>query len=534
MYEKESNRLRPSKFYCPQSISKSTTITADNTPGEPSAPSAALGSSITVGKVGRIEKITTIEQSGSPQVLKSLELLPDDGYIYPASEELVSSAAVPASRSPINGNGQVVTFTNVDACNAVKITRQGMSTEDEQVKVASQLIPTEFLDSEKTDVLIETTLGSSGPPANPNASNKEQVKIRKKGVVETRETTTQTGETKTLIGSAYLPDDGISYPTEKSILLTSEMPVIPPSIQTDGTIETFEPNGTSHVIKTKRVVESPLPGKTKKVSKLAPEKFFKEQRSTQTDTVTFGVSSDAPDPVAADKKSTQIEQRGKIRRQRVIEQIGDLAPIKGTTFDERTGESFNETQEVVANTDVNPESVTAGGDLVSYDGLDANWSIKTQRKLVSTLRKSWSEVINYEWPAVLTSLDFVTWTSKRRGATIYPIPRYKEAYSGPQLVQVEQWWQKDQPTHVVPVSMVAEGIQFWSPLLKISIPPCLHPTFTLFCNIGSDDPDWEAQNFSQTFPATNLPDWPNQIIWTESKPYLGGFLMHRYTLNRPE
>lgn len=662
-YEKTADRLKPDKFFCPKAVTQSTEITSDNTPGEPSAPTAAAGQSVTVAKVGRIKKVTTTTQSGDPSILRGTDLLADDGYIYPQTQQLVSAADAATNRLPINEDGTVTSFENIDACHAVQVTRQGLSTEDEHVKaasqlipsefldsdrthvlvetnlgtagppatpaaavkesikvrkkgvvevketttqvgatkilkgtsflsddgktyitekeilpssltpivsskvnpdgtvdtyepnganfvvktkqvavspedervrVASQLVPTEFLDSEKTDVLIETTLGNAGSPTAPTAASKESVKIRKKGVVEIKETTTQVGDLKVLKGTSYLPEDGKTYVTEKELLPAAQVPVTSGSIQSDGSLETYEPSGANHVIKTKRVVESTEPGKTKKVSQLAPEKFFKDQKTLRTETTTLNVAGEAPDPTPSEKRSTEVEQRGKIRRERTIEQLGDFSPVKSSSFDERTGESFLETEEIVDSSLVIPTGVNASGELISFDGIDAKWSAKRKRQLVSTLEKSWTEVINYEWPPVLIDLAFVTWARKGgAGSVTYPIPRYRQGFTGPQAVQVQQWWQKAQPTPIVPVSMIAEGIQFWSPLYKISIPPCLHSTIALSCNIGSSDPEWAAQSFTQTFPATNVTDWPAQIIWTESKPYLGGFLMHRYTIDRP-
>jgi hypothetical protein len=149
------------------------------------------------------------------------------------------------------------------------------------------------------------------------------------------------------------------------------------------------------------------------------------------------------------------------------------------------------------------------------------------------MEMQWTDVITYEWPPVLTALDFVTWTRKDGRTVIQPIVRYKQGFSEPQTVRVRQWWQKNQPPVIVPVSMISEGIQFWCPLYNISIPPCLHSTVVLRCNIGSSDPDWAPQSFVQSFPATNVTDWPESIVWTESKPYLGGYLIFEYTLNRP-
>jgi hypothetical protein len=532
-WEKTTDRRRPAQFFCPKDTSESVVTTSDNAPGEPSAPTATDGQSVTVGKVGRIQKVTTITQGGNAQVLRGTDLMSEDGYIYPESQTLISPAAVPATRLAIGNDGRAVTYKNLDACNAVRIEGQGVSLEPETIKQAAKLFPQKFLDSEKVSITTTTSI-SSGEAEEASPDGKQSVEVRKKGLIHTKKVLTQTGEPKILKSLDFLEDDGNTYVSEQEALASGSLPVTPPTIQADGTIETYDAVDANTIIRAKRQGISILPGTTKEASRLVPERFIKDQKLTTTDEVECNVTGDPPNPNPVSKQSVRITQKGKIRRKRTVDQTGDTSPIIGTTFDERTGESFEETEEIVDNAQVVPAAVSASGELVSFDGIDARWSAKRRRQIVSTLEKTWTEVINYEWPPVLLSLDFVTWERKGgAGSVVYPLPRYKQGFTGPQAVQVRQWWQKAQPTPIIPISMIAEGIQFWSPLYKISIPPCLHFTIPLRCNIGSSDPDWEPQNFTQTFPATNVTDWPAQIVWTESKPYLGGFLMHRYTLNRP-
>jgi len=532
-HEISIDRRRPQQFFCPQQTVTATVTTTNNTPGEPSAPTADIGQQVEVVKVGRIQKVTTTTQSGAPLPLKGTDFLADDGYIYPETTEIVSSAAVPSVSLPIGADGRIVTFQKLDACNSTKTTSQGISIRPEYIKSVSKLVPQEFLDSEKVSTVIETKTGAEGEPTQPIALAKQAIKVRKKGVVETKETTTQQGESKILKGLSYLPDDGSTYASEREILDATALPPVAPTIQPDGTIETYEARDANFVIRQKRQAESLLPGVTKKASRLIPEKFLTDKKTLQTDQVETGVIGDPPEPVAAEKKSVEIEQRGKIRRRRTIEQLGNAAPVRSTSFDERTGESFLETEEVVSQSAVTPTPISASGEITSFDGIDANQSVKRRRKLVSTMEMQWTDVITYEWPPVLTALDFVTWTRKDGRTVIQPIVRYKQGFSEPQTVRVRQWWQKNQPQVIVPVSMISEGIQFWCPLYNISIPPCLHSTVVLRCNIGSSDPDWAPQSFVQSFPATNVTDWPESIVWTESKPYLGGYLIFEYTLNRP-
>ena len=532
MWEKESNRLRPDKYYCPKQIRKNTTITANNTPGEPSDPTAALGSSVTIGKVGRIEKVTTVEQTGSPQVLKSLELLPDDGYIYPASEELVSAAAVPSVRSYINGEGQAITFNNIEACNAAKLTRQAVSLEDAYLKSVQRFVPDKFILDASTKTLEETETGVSGEPGTPVAENRTRITVKQKGVIRSTETVEQLGTLTDLKGLSTL-DDGFAYPFTQKVVALSAVPALRQGIAVDGTIKEHTPVDANWAVEETKQAVSLEPEYQKQSSRMAPDRFLAINQKSTTETTTTGVLTVPSNPSVPLQSETTVVQKGRIRKTSTTEQLGSLQPIYGTSVDKRTGETFIETTEVVPASTVIASEIASDGTVVIYEPVDANWSLKITRRAASTLTKTWTTDIDYEWPTVLLGISFKVWAHKSGGSAVYPVPRYKKGFYEPQTATVTQYWQKAQPVIVPRPLMVAEGFTYRCPQYSISVPACLHQTIVLSCFIGSSDPDWESASDTETFAATRYTDWPENLFWRLAEPYLGGFLVTEYTLPRP-
>lgn len=215
-------------------------------------------------------------------------------------------------------------------------------------------------------------------------------------------------------------------------------------------------------------------------------------------------------------------------------QSGSPGTLAGTDFDERTGKTLAVTQEVVAKAAVATTTIGADGTVVSYRPIDACWATKITQGVVATDTMTYYDVVNYEWPPVLQSINLVEWTARNgRGSVIYPDVAFKKGFSGPQIATVEQFWQKAAYTPTTPIQLIEEAMQFQSPLFSISIPPCLHTETTFYCNIGTSDPEWEPQSYSKTFAATNYTDWPESITWEAVQPYRGGYLVTSYTLDRP-
>jgi len=147
----------------------------------------------------------------------------------------------------------------------------------------------------------------------------------------------------------------------------------------------------------------------------------------------------------------------------------------------------------------------------------------------------WDEIINYEWPTVLTDIDLKGWKSRATGEYVY-YPRYyfKQGFSGPQKATKKRYWQKAKPIVVAPPKLIPEGVSFRSPLFTVEVPPCLHAEFTLNSNNSTTDPEWEYTLDSKTFKATTPPDWPAEIKWVESEPHKGGYIVTETTIKKPE
>ena len=534
IWEKGSDRLRPSKFYCPQDIVTSTVITANNTPGEPSAPGAGSGQSITVAQVGRIRRVKTTSQTGTPKVLKSLDLLPDDGVTYPKTEELVTLASVPEVVGNIDANGKVIEYQPLDGCDASKVTRQAVSLKNAHVKSVERLVPERFLADKSTRTVEVTQAGVETEPDQPTAVSKKRITVRQKGFVRKTETVEQIGTETPLPGLGLNASDGKLYVSKTEVVPRAAVPLTNGTISTDGTTIEYTPIDADWAQKTTATAVSIEPENRKRTSKLPPDRFYRDNQVASIELVSTGVTSPIVMPTVALGTDVDITQKGAIRTTRTITPPGPLAANKGSSFDERTGETFVESIEVVPIESVVPTFVGADGTLVSFQPLDANWSIKRTSRVASTLTRSWTEITNYEWPAVLTSLNLKVFNAKNgRGSVIYVSDKYKQGFNGPQQMQVSQYWQKDEPTVILPVNLVAEGFDYQSPLFNVRVPPCLHGGYIMRCLIGSSDPDWEAALDVEYFPPTTYTDWPAQVFWRESQPRYGGYLVTEYTINRP-
>jgi hypothetical protein len=533
-WEKGSDRRRPTKYFCPQDTITATVITTNNEVGEPSAPGASSGQSITVGKVGKIQKVTTTTQGGNPQVLKSLNYMADDGKVYPQTDELVTLASVPTTAGMIDSNGRVIEYNDIDGCDASKVTRQAVSLENAHVKSVERLAPARFLTDQSQKVITVTQTGVTTEPDQPTAEDRKRIKVEQKGAIRTTETIEQIGTLTPLPGLDFKADDGTLYPTTTETVPRASVPLAPSQIATDGTIIEFNADDANWATKTTRKAVSTEPETTAAVDRMIPESFLRDQATTRVEQVNPGVIGPITPPPAEDYKSKKVTRKGAMETLETISQTGTPEAKRGTSFDQRTGEAFPITQEVVPATTAVPTPIRADGTIDEFDPLNVHWSIKTQRKLVSTLTRTWTEIIDYEWPPVLLGITFKIWQGKNgRGDVVYPIPRWKAGFRSPQAVQVNQYWQLTQPVVIPTPQLVTDGFRYQCPLYSITIPPCLHTTQVLSCTISSSDPDWESQTDSEVFPATPYTDWPDEVFWRENKPYLGGYLVTEYTLQKP-
>lgn len=534
IYRTSVDRLRPDKFFCPQSKTTNTVVVPNATEGAPSTPTPSAGSAVEIEKNGRVQRTTTVTQSGSPLALNGTDLNSDDGLTYPTIQELVLRADVPTSGTSVDAAGRVVEYDPVDACNAVKVTRQAVSLEDRFLKTASKMRPDKFILGGLMKSVTETETGVTSEPDQPSAVTATAVTVDQKGAIRTTKTDTQLGDLKTLPGTDLSNDDGYLYPVTQEVVDLTSVPLIRQSIQTDGRFVSYSPVDANFAIKTTGQAVSLEPAYSLETNKLAPEKFFRTLQKTMTTTTQSGVITPPSSPTSALFASQAVEQKGAVRKIVSVSQTTSPSPLKGTNLEPRVGVGYVETTEIVSSDTVVQTGVQSDGTLITFSPVDANFSTKTTTRIASTEVRTWTEVVNYEWPNVLLGISFKTWQAKNgRGSVIYPVPRYKQGYTGPQLATVTQYWSATQPPTVTPPNLVATGIQYQCPLYSISIPPCLHSTFVLSCTIGTSDPDWESATDSETFPATTYTDWPTSVFWRESKPDRGGYLVTEWTLQAP-
>ena len=279
---------------------------------------------------------------------------------------------------------------------------------------------------------------------------------------------------------------------------------------------------------------SPVPEFTSESSRLAPERFFLPQQTSTFVTKTIGAHITTA-ALAQPQERVVINSVGNVSEIRDTWQGGQPLPLHGTTLDERTGETFLSTVETVPASVVAPLGpVDADGFVTTFAPGDASWALKERRSVVSPTSVEWVDIINYEWPPVLLQIWWDVWNAKAgRGSVVIPQVEYKEGFTGPQVVQVKQYWSKIPVAVIPPITMIPQGFTFRCPLFGLSVKPCLHPAIPIVVSTSPDDPEWEYTAVSRTFAPTNYVDWPNEIFWRESKPYRGGFLITEHTLNKP-
>jgi len=179
-----------------------------------------------------------------------------------------------------------------------------------------------------------------------------------------------------------------------------------------------------------------------------------------------------------------------------------------------------------------------GGTTVGADGvysevkpINTLWSTKTTRRAAglagSAIKtRTTNIVVDYFWPAVLSSITQIPWARKDGTTQMFTLPVYaRNAYNGPCKAQKVEEWSATAPAPIVPDVLDPMPIVYNGPNVQFSIPACLHANYTFNETVGTNDPVWVAGIFSQTFPATNFATWPASVVASFSVRRLyGGFL----------
>ena len=211
--------------------------------------------------------------------------------------------------------------------------------------------------------------------------------------------------------------------------------------------------------------------------------------------------------------------------------------LTGQEFDERTGLVSPITRELVRHAGATGANIGTDGNYTEVQALNSQWAIKTTRKAtaeVGTVR-SWPDVENFYWPAVLTSWSFVP-IYNRAGILDQIIFHHQmiDDYNGPCAVLYEESWTRTAPAAESTTRMIPTAIRLALVFARYNIPPCLHSAYTVTETSGTGHPRYPNFTNSVTFPATNFTTHPASIIGSVStRPYRGGYLKRKMTVYRP-
>jgi hypothetical protein len=163
--------------------------------------------------------------------------------------------------------------------------------------------------------------------------------------------------------------------------------------------------------------------------------------------------------------------------------------------------------------------------------------------------RSYGTTNDFTWPAVfrVASGDLSAGNSIvfkaipiKGGGYDNIIPRVQfslPAYRGPTKMTVSEWWSSTALTQsnlpsieiMLPKEVLHQGANF-----NLRMEPTLHGAFSLTDTIGSNDPRFEADNYSESYPATNYTDWPESLrVDVDQVPFRGGYRIRVVTAHRP-
>ncbi len=202
--------------------------------------------------------------------------------------------------------------------------------------------------------------------------------------------------------------------------------------------------------------------------------------------------------------------------------------------------------------EVTVEKVPVGtpGSVVGLDGsysevraLNTRWALKTTQFMAGLAGngdeafQQWEDVVNYSWPDVLDYIRFFAFPSS--SGTVKSIgarPVWKrQRYDGPCAARITERWTKDPPVPPPMTPMLPQEIEYNSPLLNVNIPPSLHPEYVIWHTPGTQHPSLGFYVYEETYPETNLLDWPEVHIASFTvRPAMGGYLSRLVEVFRPD
>lgn len=198
------------------------------------------------------------------------------------------------------------------------------------------------------------------------------------------------------------------------------------------------------------------------------------------------------------------------------------------------------------------EKVPAGtsGTVVDTDGkysdvqpINTLWALKTTQFMAGLAgngdgaTQTWDDVLNYSWPDVLLGFDFFGFPSSAGSVdSVTGRPLWKrQRYDGPCEATITETWTLNAPTPPSFTPMQPREIEYRSPLMSVSTPPCLHPDVYLYDSPGSNHPSLGFYVYSRLYEATTLTDWPATYVASFTvRPAAGGYLSRLVEVKRPD
>ena len=208
--------------------------------------------------------------------------------------------------------------------------------------------------------------------------------------------------------------------------------------------------------------------------------------------------------------------------------------------------------------------------------LSCNWYLITTTQLVpnrtpvaitgttstGVLLRSYNTEKDYVWPAILRIETGAPTAFSANNDSVFVIISEADGgdndkifirnqfsnprYSGPTKMRVDEYWRATpldknadpftngglpESSVMIPIEVQHSGANY-----NARIEPTLHAAFTFVDTIGSDNPTYDAGDYSQTYTATSpYTDWPESLIVSvDQVPFRGGYKITVITAFRPD
>lgn len=186
--------------------------------------------------------------------------------------------------------------------------------------------------------------------------------------------------------------------------------------------------------------------------------------------------------------------------------------------------------------------VNSNGQYSEVKAINTLWALKTTQFMAGLAGKTapktqtWDDVLNYSWPDVLQGFDqfaFPSSSGSIDSVTLRPIWK-RQRYDGPCEATITESWSLTAPTLPTLTPMLPREIEYRTPLVSASTPPCLHGDIYLYDTPGTSHPSLGFYFYEQFYPATNLTDWPSTYLASFTvRPAAGGYLARKVEVKRP-